>query len=175
MAAIKVVVKYIKECKDLEFADASASLGDLREAVEQQISVPKAKQTLICAGRRWQGLAFGDSLKLLEAAGPKGVKEVEGVKVISVMLMAPAGLDHSDDIARWAEQIREAKEIVDKLPASTAEETRKVALLAQDLLVKASTALDSLELIGGQRERRRELLAQVEALEADVDAKKSRI
>eukprot|EP00931_Biecheleriopsis_adriatica_P096665 TRINITY_DN7031_c0_g1_i2.p1 TRINITY_DN7031_c0_g1~~TRINITY_DN7031_c0_g1_i2.p1 ORF type:complete len:155 (-),score=39.48 TRINITY_DN7031_c0_g1_i2:16-480(-) len=152
-----------------------ASLGDLRNAVEHQMSVPKVKQTLICAGRRWQGIAFGDDLGLLDAAGQKGVKEVDGVKVISVMLMAPAGLDGADEVTRWEKQIQEAREIVEKLPESSPEDTRKAALLAQDLLVKASTGLDNMELVGAQRERRRDLLARVEALEKDIETKKSQL
>eukprot|EP00913_Durusdinium_trenchii_P017081 g16065.t1 len=173
MVLLRVSVKFGKDSKDLEFPTAEVKLGELRQAIEQQMSVPKSKQSLICAGRRWQGLAFEDGLPVLEAAGAKGVKEVDAMKVVSLMLMAPAGIDGTEEVSRCEAQVSEARGIVDQLPAATSEETQKAALLAQDLIVKASTGLDNLDLVGAQRERRRELLAQIEALERALEAKKS--
>ncbi|CAJ1351300.1 unnamed protein product [Effrenium voratum] len=169
--ALRVSVKFGKESKDLDFQQ-EIKLGELREEIEQQMSVPKAKQSLICHGQRWHGLAFADSLPVLEAAGRKGTRDVDGMKVVSVMLMAPAGIDGTEEVSRCEAQVKEAQDIVQKLPAASADETQKAALLAHDLLVKASQGLDCLELVGAQRARRRELLSQIEALEKDVDAKK---
>eukprot|EP00435_Cladocopium_sp_Y103_P050918 s1953_g15.t1 len=173
MSALRVSVKFGKDCKDLDFQTADVKLGELRQAIEQQMSVPKAKQSMICAGRRWQGLAFDDGLLVTEAAGAKGMKEVDGVKVIHLMLMAPAGIDGTEEVSRLEAQILEAREIVDTLPKATTEETQKAALLAHDLITKASTGLDNLDLVGAQRERRRDLLAQIEALERNLEVKKT--
>ncbi|CAE7469125.1 TY5A [Symbiodinium sp. CCMP2456] len=175
MAALRVSVKLGKETTDLDFDNAEATLGDLRSKIEQDMSLAKAKQQLICAGRRWQGIAFTDSLTLREAAGAKGLKDVDGVKTIHVMLIPPApsaGVGDTDEVSRCAAQVGEAREIVAKLPDTKSDEARKAVLLAQDLLVKASTALDNLDLVGAQRERRRDLLKQIEAVEQDIEAKK---
>mmetsp|Transcript_35035 Transcript_35035/g.63130 ORF Transcript_35035/g.63130 Transcript_35035/m.63130 type:complete len:140 (-) Transcript_35035:38-457(-) len=139
------------------------------------MSVPKAAQSLICGGKRWAGIAFGDSLTCLDAAGPKGTKDVDGAKVFSMMLMAAPGLDGAEEVSKWERNIQEARELVAALPGPSAEETKKAALLSLDLLVKASQGLDNMELVGAQRERRKALLAQIEALEKEVEERKSRI
>mmetsp|Transcript_92718 Transcript_92718/g.289081 ORF Transcript_92718/g.289081 Transcript_92718/m.289081 type:complete len:178 (-) Transcript_92718:105-638(-) len=172
MAGIRVSVKYAKDTRDLDFPSADATLGELRDAIEQQMSVPRSVQGLICAGKRWQGLAFGDDLKLLDAAGAKGSKEVLGVKTISVMLMAPAGADGGGEVERCAAQLEEARAVVAALPPEP-EALRRQLLLADDLLTRAATGLDDLSLVGAQRERRRELLAQIDAAGQDVAARKA--
>mmetsp|Transcript_63170 Transcript_63170/g.175176 ORF Transcript_63170/g.175176 Transcript_63170/m.175176 type:complete len:178 (+) Transcript_63170:57-590(+) len=172
MAAIQVSVKYGKASKDLDFPSAEATIGDLRDAIEKHMSVPKAVQTLICAGRRWQGLAFGDDLQLLDAAGPRGTKEIMGAKAISVMLMAPAGADGGEEVERARAQVDEVRTLLGEPPADP-EALRKALLLADDLLTRAATCLDGATLVGEQRERRRELLKQIEALGEEVTTRKA--
>ena len=139
------------------------------------------------------GLAFGDELLVLEAAGAKAVKEVGDVKagalgwdpkglseraslrglswqVVSVMLMAPAGVDGSEEVSRCEAQVVEARAVVARLAGLSGDEVTKERLLLRDLLARASTQLDCLELVGAQRERRRELLKQIEVLEQDLEA-----
>eukprot|EP00933_Yihiella_yeosuensis_P006044 TRINITY_DN110684_c0_g1_i1.p1 TRINITY_DN110684_c0_g1~~TRINITY_DN110684_c0_g1_i1.p1 ORF type:complete len:176 (+),score=36.70 TRINITY_DN110684_c0_g1_i1:94-621(+) len=174
MVALRVAIRHGANHRDIDFPDDAATLGDVRNAIEQQMCVPKDKQTLICSGKRWQGIAFPDSLKLLDAAGPKGVKDVDGVKVVTLMLMAPAGLDQSDEISKFEASVDEARSIIKSLPAPDAESSKKASRLAHDLLVKASAGLDSLSLVGAQREARRALLGQIEALEQELDSKKAK-
>eukprot|EP00928_Gymnodinium_smaydae_P038080 TRINITY_DN26336_c0_g1_i1.p1 TRINITY_DN26336_c0_g1~~TRINITY_DN26336_c0_g1_i1.p1 ORF type:complete len:189 (+),score=48.72 TRINITY_DN26336_c0_g1_i1:43-567(+) len=172
MAGIQVNVKYGKVAKDLEFENADATLGELRDAIEFQMSVPKATQQLICAGKRWQGIAFGDDLKILDAAGPKGTKEVMGVKVVSLMLMAPPGADGGDAVQKCVGQVQEVKEILGELP-SESDGAKKKLLLADDLLTKAATSLDNLNLVGAQRERRKELIREIDTLGERVAEKRA--
>mmetsp|Transcript_94550 Transcript_94550/g.305275 ORF Transcript_94550/g.305275 Transcript_94550/m.305275 type:complete len:176 (+) Transcript_94550:66-593(+) len=175
MAGVQVSVKFAKGTTDIQFEDAAATIGELREAIEKQLSVPRGVQTLICAGKTWKGIAFSDELKLLEAAGPKGVKEVMGVKVLSVMLMAPAGADGGDDISRCQAQVEEAKVMLAALEPGDSDALRKALLLIDDLLTKAAQGLDNATLVGAQRERRRELLREIEALGEDVASRKSNL
>merc|ERR1740138_990776 len=152
---------------------AHVKYGDLHAAIEEKMSVPKASQTLLCAGRKWQGIAFGDELKVLEAAGSKGAKEVMGVKVVTLMLMAPAGADGAAEVDRWVALVDEAKSrLASNLPEDS-EGLRKELIFIADLLNRASEGLDRVKLVGAQRERRRTVLAEIEAVEGEVAAKKA--
>mmetsp|Transcript_57451 Transcript_57451/g.180515 ORF Transcript_57451/g.180515 Transcript_57451/m.180515 type:complete len:178 (-) Transcript_57451:176-709(-) len=167
MAGLRVSVKHSKVCQDLEFPSADATIGDLRDAIERQLSVPRSVQTLICAGRRWQGIAFADELKLLDAAGAKGAKELMGVMTISLMLIAPVGADGAEEVDRCRAQVEEAQGVLAALP-SEPEAVRRALLLADDLLTRAATGLDEAKLVGAQRDRRRELLAEIEDVGKEV-------
>eukprot|EP00747_Dinoflagellata_sp_TGD_P182723 gnl/TRDRNA2_/TRDRNA2_37077_c0_seq1.p1 gnl/TRDRNA2_/TRDRNA2_37077_c0~~gnl/TRDRNA2_/TRDRNA2_37077_c0_seq1.p1 ORF type:complete len:175 (+),score=45.74 gnl/TRDRNA2_/TRDRNA2_37077_c0_seq1:116-640(+) len=172
MAGFQVAVKYGKVNSEIDFANSEATIGELHDAIEQKLSVPKAQQSLICAGKRWQGVAFPDTLKILEAAGPKGAKDVMGVKVISLMLMAPAGADGAEEVTKWRAKVDEVEEILSSAPSDSA--ARKKALaLADDLLSSAAQGLDCLQLVGAMRERRREILKRIEAIGNDVSEKRA--
>mmetsp|Transcript_111869 Transcript_111869/g.316049 ORF Transcript_111869/g.316049 Transcript_111869/m.316049 type:complete len:177 (-) Transcript_111869:88-618(-) len=173
MAGIRVEVKYGKITQAIEFCSVDATVGDLREQIEQQMSVPRASQSLICSGRRWQGVAFGDELKLTEAAR-NSAKDVMGVKVISgVMLMAPPDCDGSAAVKGFEEKVVEVNGIIQELAADAdPEDVRKQLKLADDLLTRAAEGLDGLTLVGAQRERRRELLRQIDSLGNDVEKRR---
>eukprot|EP00929_Paragymnodinium_shiwhaense_P111742 TRINITY_DN8002_c0_g1_i1.p1 TRINITY_DN8002_c0_g1~~TRINITY_DN8002_c0_g1_i1.p1 ORF type:complete len:113 (+),score=39.30 TRINITY_DN8002_c0_g1_i1:83-421(+) len=100
MGGLRVDLKWGKVMKELEFPAADeVTLGDLRTKIEQDVSVPKDKQTLMCSGKNWRGVAFGDDMKVLAAAeAVKGVKDAMGIKVVTVGLMAPAGCDGAEEI-----------------------------------------------------------------------------
>eukprot|EP00428_Durinskia_dybowskii_P054154 CAMPEP_0170309032 /NCGR_PEP_ID=MMETSP0116_2-20130129/54969_1 /TAXON_ID=400756 /ORGANISM="Durinskia baltica, Strain CSIRO CS-38" /LENGTH=147 /DNA_ID=CAMNT_0010561241 /DNA_START=61 /DNA_END=500 /DNA_ORIENTATION=- len=147
MSGVRVEVRHASKVHELEFPDGSATIGDLREAVERQMSVPRAAQKFLCGGRQWQGIAFADDLRLLEAAGPRGTKEMMGVQVITVMLMAPADADGSQAVSKIEGQVQEASDIMAAVAADApAEEARKRLLLVDDLLSRAATGLDDLKL-----------------------------
>mmetsp|Transcript_67022 Transcript_67022/g.181249 ORF Transcript_67022/g.181249 Transcript_67022/m.181249 type:complete len:178 (-) Transcript_67022:54-587(-) len=177
MAAVRVSIKFAKATTDLDFESPDVTLGELRRAVEAQLSVPVPSQQLICGGRRWQGVAFADDLKVVEAAGPKGTKEADGLKVVGpVMLMAPAGSDGSEAVNKGEEKIDEAASLLGELPEDGEPEgVRKQLLVIDDLLSQAEKGLDSVTLVGAQRERRRKLLARIEAMGNDVASRKANL
>ena len=86
------------------------------------------------------------------------------------MLMAPAGVDGFEEVSRCASQLLEAKEVVKRVAGLSGEEKTKALRLAKDLMARVSTQLDCLELVGRQRERRRELLEEMELLERELES-----
>mmetsp|Transcript_148011 Transcript_148011/g.258117 ORF Transcript_148011/g.258117 Transcript_148011/m.258117 type:complete len:180 (-) Transcript_148011:85-624(-) len=175
MDGFQVSLKYGKDTCDLDMPSSAATIGDLRNEIEAKMSVPKDVQQLICGGKRWQGIAFSDDLKVLEAAGSKGVKEVMGMKVVALMLMAPPGADGAEQVDRWQKLIEEAREQLATVEerASGPDAVKKELLGIDDMLSRAAEGLDSTKLVGAQRERRRDLLQQIQALEQEVTTRRS--
>eukprot|EP00927_Polykrikos_kofoidii_P049841 TRINITY_DN43851_c0_g1_i1.p2 TRINITY_DN43851_c0_g1~~TRINITY_DN43851_c0_g1_i1.p2 ORF type:complete len:193 (-),score=39.38 TRINITY_DN43851_c0_g1_i1:189-707(-) len=170
MAGLRVSVKFGRETRDIEFESADATIGELREQIEQECSVVKTGQTLICAGRKWQGIAYGDALKIAEAAG-SGAKEVMGVKTVTLMLM---GCDNSEVVSRFEAQIDEAAAILDGVPEKDGGDAAKKQLFeVEDILKKVTDGLDNVSVVGAQRERRRGMIRRVEAMSEAIETRKA--
>eukprot|EP00445_Apocalathium_hangoei_P043304 CAMPEP_0203970084 /NCGR_PEP_ID=MMETSP0359-20131031/97785_1 /ASSEMBLY_ACC=CAM_ASM_000338 /TAXON_ID=268821 /ORGANISM="Scrippsiella Hangoei, Strain SHTV-5" /LENGTH=174 /DNA_ID=CAMNT_0050908033 /DNA_START=73 /DNA_END=594 /DNA_ORIENTATION=+ len=170
MSGIKVSIHHNKDKHELDFESPDLTIGELREAIERQLSVAQDVQQLICAGRKWVGVAFGNDVKVLDAAGPRGTKDVMGVKVVTLMLMAPAGVDGSEDVNKCEGQVNEASQRLSAIAADAQpDDARKELRVISDLLCRASEGLDCAKLVGAQKDRRRALLKRIEEVDQEVE------
>eukprot|EP00397_Hematodinium_sp_SG-2012_P062795 GEMP01085448.1.p1 GENE.GEMP01085448.1~~GEMP01085448.1.p1 ORF type:complete len:153 (+),score=38.14 GEMP01085448.1:211-669(+) len=116
-------------------------LRSLRDQIEEDLSIPKAKQKLIAGGKQLHGVAFADDTRIQDCIKADGV----------IMLMAPA--DASGETA-----IDACEESCAEVFSGQCTDPRVV----EDLLTKACMKLDSLDLVGKQRTRRKLLLERID-------------
>mmetsp|Transcript_64491 Transcript_64491/g.119990 ORF Transcript_64491/g.119990 Transcript_64491/m.119990 type:complete len:175 (-) Transcript_64491:48-572(-) len=172
MPDVAVEVKWASAVNKLVLAE-EATIGNLRDAIEDELSIPKAAQKIICGGKQWQGIAFPEDLEIIKAAG-KEAKVVDEIRTVKLMLMTPPTASHAEEVDKANALIDEAREVLKAAPAATDSAGLLKALrVAEDILVKAQTGLDNLDLVGKQKRRRRELIQQAEVLGKEIDSRKA--
>ena len=175
-----LAIQYAGKTIDIPFP-MNATLGDLRQHVEDDWSVAKKHQTYICQSKKWAGVAFDDSTKLLDclqACERKPAKEVSKEsngypKKQKVMLMAPK--DASGNAIVTAQEDKFSSQVKSHFSAGLddAAAAKSVAKSfneqkIRDLnvtLAEISEVLDSIQLCGKVRQRRKELLAEIRKAE----------
>jgi len=135
----RVTLKYGKMQRRVDVLDPY-TLDALHVAIEEELSIPKAHQGLICKGKKLQGVAF---------PGPTLLNEIIRDND-TVMLMAPPEFNFTPTMDSCEQSC------LDVFNGNITDQR-----VRDDILTKACERLDSLALVGKLRQRRKDLIGKI--------------